>query len=117
LGAKGGSRYVLEPHRHAGVFVARGKEDLLVTKNLVPVRLPASKRIFVSRRIARTNILFRVNQLMVKSAFPSTPPNHLTLPLVPMATAHHPQRLNTVSGTPSVRSWPLVFSVVWTQST
>lgn len=37
LGAKGGSRYVLEPHRHAGVFVARGKEDLLVTKNLVPV--------------------------------------------------------------------------------
>lgn len=25
-----------EPHRHAGVFVARGKEDLLVTKNLVP---------------------------------------------------------------------------------
>lgn len=25
-----------EPHRHAGVFVARGKEDLLVTKNLTP---------------------------------------------------------------------------------
>jgi fibrillarin-like rRNA methylase len=25
-----------EPHRHAGVFIARGKEDLLVTKNLTP---------------------------------------------------------------------------------
>jgi len=25
-----------EPHRHAGVFVARGKEDLLVTKNITP---------------------------------------------------------------------------------
>lgn len=27
---------VVEPHRHEGVFVARGKEDLLVTRNLVP---------------------------------------------------------------------------------
>ncbi|KAJ3341531.1 fibrillarin [Gonapodya sp. JEL0774] len=36
-GAKGGAKVVVEPHRHAGVFVARGgKEDLLVTKNLVP---------------------------------------------------------------------------------
>jgi rRNA 2'-O-methyltransferase fibrillarin len=25
-----------EPHRHAGIFVARGKEDMLVTKNLCP---------------------------------------------------------------------------------
>lgn len=25
-----------EPHRHPGVFVARGKEDMLVTKNLTP---------------------------------------------------------------------------------
>jgi rRNA 2'-O-methyltransferase fibrillarin len=31
------SKVVIEPHRHAGVFVARGgKEDLLVTKNLTP---------------------------------------------------------------------------------
>lgn len=33
---RGGARVIIEPHRHAGVFVARGKEDLLVTKNLVP---------------------------------------------------------------------------------
>ena len=27
---------MIEPHRHAGVFIARGKEDMLVTMNLVP---------------------------------------------------------------------------------
>lgn len=36
LGAKGGTKVIVEPHRHEGVFVARGKEDLLVTKNLTP---------------------------------------------------------------------------------
>ncbi|CAO3687179.1 unnamed protein product [Umbelopsis vinacea] len=35
-GAKGGAKVIIEPHRHEGIFVARGKEDLLVTKNLVP---------------------------------------------------------------------------------
>lgn len=32
----GGSKVVIEPHRHAGVFIARGKEDALVTRNMVP---------------------------------------------------------------------------------
>lgn len=27
---------VVEPHRHEGVFIAKGKEDALVTRNLVP---------------------------------------------------------------------------------
>jgi rRNA 2'-O-methyltransferase fibrillarin len=27
---------ILEPHRHPGVFLAKGKEHMLVTKNLVP---------------------------------------------------------------------------------
>lgn len=27
---------IVEPHRHEGIFIARGKEDALVTKNLVP---------------------------------------------------------------------------------
>ncbi|KAK2077017.1 hypothetical protein QBZ16_005245 [Prototheca wickerhamii] len=31
----GGAKVVVEPHRHAGVFIARGKEDALVTKNMV----------------------------------------------------------------------------------
>ncbi|KAJ2686386.1 Small subunit processome complex component [Coemansia spiralis] len=35
-GAKGGAKVIVEPHRHEGIFIARGKEDLLVTKNLVP---------------------------------------------------------------------------------
>ncbi|KAG0674812.1 Small subunit processome complex component [Pichia californica] len=35
-GAKGGAKVVIEPHRHDGVYIARGKEDLLVTKNVAP---------------------------------------------------------------------------------
>ncbi|KAI8843698.1 Fibrillarin-domain-containing protein [Chytridium lagenaria] len=36
-GARGGAKVVVEPHdRFEGVFIARGKEDHLVTKNLVP---------------------------------------------------------------------------------
>lgn len=36
LGSRGGARVIVEPHRHEGVFVARGKEDLLVTRNMTP---------------------------------------------------------------------------------
>ena len=32
---KGGSKVSIEAHRHEGIFIARGKEDALVTKNLV----------------------------------------------------------------------------------
>jgi rRNA 2'-O-methyltransferase fibrillarin len=35
-GAKGGAKVIVEPHRHEGVFVGRGKEDLLLTRNTVP---------------------------------------------------------------------------------
>ncbi|KAM1054680.1 hypothetical protein ACFX2I_002004 [Malus domestica] len=35
-GMKGGNKVVVEPHRHEGVFIGKGKEDALVTKNLVP---------------------------------------------------------------------------------
>uniref|UniRef100_A0A0D6R5L8 rRNA 2'-O-methyltransferase fibrillarin n=1 Tax=Araucaria cunninghamii TaxID=56994 RepID=A0A0D6R5L8_ARACU len=34
-GMKGGAKVVIEPHRHEGVFIAKAKEDALVTKNLV----------------------------------------------------------------------------------
>lgn len=34
---KGGQKVIIEPHaRHEGVFIMRGKEDALVTRNLVP---------------------------------------------------------------------------------
>ncbi|KAH8077982.1 Fibrillarin [Filobasidium floriforme] len=36
VGKKGGASVTLEPHKHDGVFIAKGKEHLLVTKNLVP---------------------------------------------------------------------------------
>ncbi|KAI9203126.1 Fibrillarin-domain-containing protein [Polychytrium aggregatum] len=36
-GAAAGAKVIIEPHRHEGIFIARSKkEDLLVTKNLVP---------------------------------------------------------------------------------
>lgn len=46
-GGKGGSNVILEPHRHAGIFVAKGKEQLLVTKNLVP-----GESVYGEKRIA-----------------------------------------------------------------
>lgn len=33
---KGGAKVVIEEHRHSGIYIARGKEDALVTKNMVP---------------------------------------------------------------------------------
>ncbi|CAL8095849.1 unnamed protein product [Calicophoron daubneyi] len=33
-GMRGGKRVLIEPHRHEGIFIMRGKEDCLVTKNL-----------------------------------------------------------------------------------
>ncbi|XP_031818971.1 rRNA 2'-O-methyltransferase fibrillarin isoform X3 [Sarcophilus harrisii] len=35
-GFQGGKKVTVEPHRHEGVFICRGKEDALVTKNMVP---------------------------------------------------------------------------------
>lgn len=35
-GMKGGQKVIVEKHRHAGVFIAKGKEDALVTRNMVP---------------------------------------------------------------------------------
>jgi len=48
-GAKGGSNVIIEPHRHPGVFIAKGKEQMLVTRNLVPGEsVYGEKRITVS---------------------------------------------------------------------
>lgn len=54
---KGGKTVVIEPHRHAGVFIARGKEDVLVTLNMVPGdAVYGEKRISVEVRLT-THIL------------------------------------------------------------
>jgi len=45
---KGGAKVIVEPHRHEGIFVARGKEDALVTLNSTPgVAVYGEKRITV----------------------------------------------------------------------
>ena len=55
-GARGGNKVVVEPHRHGGVFVAHGKEDMLVTKNLTPGEaVYGEKRISVETPIAAAN--------------------------------------------------------------
>ena len=33
---RGGKTVVVEPHRHAGIFISRGKEDALCTINSTP---------------------------------------------------------------------------------
>ncbi|OAF65552.1 hypothetical protein A3Q56_06735 [Intoshia linei] len=35
-GARGGAKVIVEPHRHKGIFIGKGKEDVLCTKNFAP---------------------------------------------------------------------------------
>lgn len=44
---KAAAKVVVEPHRHAGVFISKGKDDVLVTKNLVP-----GESVYGEKRIA-----------------------------------------------------------------
>jgi len=44
---RGGAKVVVEKHRHNGVFIAHGKEDALVTKNLV-----VGESVYGEKRIA-----------------------------------------------------------------
>ncbi|KIY93419.1 rRNA 2'-O-methyltransferase fibrillarin [Monoraphidium neglectum] len=47
---KGGAKVVVEAHRHEGVFIARGKEDSLTTRNLAPgVSVYGEKRVSVEQ--------------------------------------------------------------------
>ncbi|KAI0118487.1 Fibrillarin [Hypoxylon sp. NC0597] len=47
-GAKGGAKVVVEPHRHEGVFVSRGKEDHLLTRSIAPgIEVYGEKRVTV----------------------------------------------------------------------
>ncbi|KZS99112.1 Fibrillarin [Sistotremastrum niveocremeum HHB9708] len=60
-GGRGGANVVLEPHRHAGVFIAKGKEHLLVTKNLVPGEsVYGEKRISIESGVEGTKTEYRV---------------------------------------------------------
>ena len=60
-GARGGSHTVLEPHRHPGVFIAKGKDHMLVTKNLVPGEsVYGEKRISIEGGVDGTKVEYRV---------------------------------------------------------
>lgn len=59
-GMKAGAKVVVQPHRHAGVFIARGKEDALVTLNLAPgVSVYGEKRISIEND-DKTKVEYRV---------------------------------------------------------
>jgi len=49
-GMKGGAKVVIEPHRHEGVFIAKAKEDALVTKNMA-----AGESVYGEKRISVQN--------------------------------------------------------------
>ena len=44
---KGGAKVLIEAHRHEGVFIARGKDDALVTLNSTP-----GKDVYGEKRIS-----------------------------------------------------------------
>lgn len=49
-GMKAAAKVVIEPHRHEGIFIARGKEDALVTKSMAP-----GESVYNEKRIAVTD--------------------------------------------------------------
>lgn len=52
---------MVEPHRHAGVFVSRGKEDALLTKTMVPGEsVYGEKRISVEAAEGEAKVEYRV---------------------------------------------------------
>ncbi|KAL1678793.1 Fibrillarin-domain-containing protein [Schizophyllum commune] len=60
-GARGGAKTVIEPHKHAGVFIAKGKEQMLVTRNIVPGEsVYGEKRISVEGQEEGTKTEYRV---------------------------------------------------------
>ena len=60
-GARGGAKVILEPHRHPGVFIAKGKDHLLVTKNIVPGEsVYGEKRITIEGDVEGTKVEYRV---------------------------------------------------------
>ena len=52
---------ILEPHKHAGIFIAKGKEAMLVTKNIAPGEsVYGEKRISIDGGVDGTKVEYRV---------------------------------------------------------
>ena len=60
-GMRGGNKTVIEPHRFPGIFIARGKEDSLVTLNSTPgVSVYQEKRIAIAVPNETEKVEYRV---------------------------------------------------------
>merc|ERR1711959_229439 len=58
---KGAAKVVIEPHRHEGVFVSKGKDDSLVTRNMVPGEsVYGEKRLAAEAKEGEEKIEYRV---------------------------------------------------------
>ncbi|KAA0201370.1 hypothetical protein HAZT_HAZT006385 [Hyalella azteca] len=58
---KRGGKAMLEPHRHEGIYIARGKEDVLVTRNMVPGEsVYGEKRMEIEDRESGNKVEYRV---------------------------------------------------------
>lgn len=58
---KGKGKVVIEPHRHEGVFVSKGKDDSLVTKNMAPGEsVYGEKRLMAEAAEGEEKIEYRV---------------------------------------------------------
>jgi hypothetical protein len=61
---------IVEPHRHEGIFIARGKEDALVTKNMVPGEsVYGEKRVSVEVRLHKSSSRMHA-ECVLKSCHP-----------------------------------------------
>lgn len=57
---RGGAKVVVEPHRHSGVFIARGKEDALVTLNMNPGKAVYGEKLVKVDNADGTKVEYRV---------------------------------------------------------
>jgi len=57
---KGKAKVVIEPHRHEGAFVSKGKDDSLVTRNLVPGESVYGEKRLVAEAEGEEKVEYRV---------------------------------------------------------
>lgn len=79
---RGGAKVVIEPHRHAGVFIARGKEDALVTLNMTP-----GKAVYGEKNVKVDVSAERASERATPSALPT---HQLHTPTRPKVLTHPP---------------------------
>ena len=104
---RGGRQVVIEPHRHEGIFIARGKEDALVTRNTVP-----GEAVYGEKRISVEVIKYAYIVHCVHVHVYGIIPVYTRLQAVLALT-----KLSIEFGIPSGANWQLPFWVELTKST